>query len=637
MADFVAVLKKTLDGMGNPTAETRARVYERARSTVLAKLDALSPPPPQGVADRQVRALEDAIAVIERDYAQPVKKVDPLDELEDVFASLNGLKDRATIPPPRPVSPPPTQRPTPLAEKTPAAVVPLSRVTPQPVKPASSTEKTVVASSRFAADEDDDFSPMQAGNDDEGFPSVSGDDHEQEDTPKRRGGYGKAIAALLVLAALGGGAYGVWLNKDDFSRLVGLTPPEGTTTQPLQPEPSPPAAEVAAAQPPAPAAQPETPAAQPEAPTPAAVKLTQRLNEDGSEIDPGRATGTPALGEGTSVAEVTPPSAIATPPVETPPEAAPAETPPAAAEAPPAALPPVAAEPPAATEPPAAEAPPAAATADPAAAEPVPPAETPAAPPPADTAAAEQTPAVPPAATPEAPAATEPPATAAAAEPTVPPVDPAAPPAEAVPPVVPTETAAAPQAAAAQPSVPVGQKAIFYEERTSSAQGSAEPGSTVWSVVQESPGGGRPPEPAIHAEATIPGKNIQLRLTIRRNADSTLPASHIVEMIFLTPDNFDGGGVDNVLRMAMKSSEQDAGNPLIGIPAKIGDGFFLIAMNDNKAEMDANMNLLLRQSWIDIPIVYKSGRRALITMEKGIPGEKVFDDALKAWGVSTSG
>jgi hypothetical protein len=164
-----------------------------------------------------------------------------------------------------------------------------------------------------------------------------------------------------------------------------------------------------------------------------------------------------------------------------------------------------------------------------------------------------------------------------------------------------------------------------------------EPGTTVWSVVQESPGGGRPPEAAIRAETTIPGKDVQLRMTIRRNADPTLPASHIVEMIFLTPDGFEGGGVDNVLRMAMKSSEQDAGNPLIGIPAKIADGFFLIALDDNKAQIDANMNLLRRQSWIDIPMVYKSGRRALITMEKGIPGDKVFQDTLKSWGVATSG
>ena len=184
------------------------------------------------------------------------------------------------------------------------------------------------------------------------------------------------------------------------------------------------------------------------------------------------------------------------------------------------------------------------------------------------------------------------------------------------------------------PALAVGQKAIFYEERTSSSEGSAEPGSIVWSLVQESPGGNLPPEPAIRAEATIPGKDVQLRMTIKRNADQSLPASHIIEMIFLTPEGFAGGGIDNILRVAMKGSEQEAGNPLIGIPAKIADGFFLVALNDSKAETDANLTLLRRQAWIDIPVVYKSGRRALFTMEKGIPGDKVFDEALKAWAAA---
>jgi hypothetical protein len=73
MADFVAVLKKTLDGLGEPSPEMRQRVYERARTTVLAKLDAITPPPPQAVADRQIKALEDAIAAIEREFAPPPK------------------------------------------------------------------------------------------------------------------------------------------------------------------------------------------------------------------------------------------------------------------------------------------------------------------------------------------------------------------------------------------------------------------------------------------------------------------------------------------------------------------------------------------------------------------------------------
>lgn len=229
------------------------------------------------------------------------------------------------------------------------------------------------------------------------------------------------------------------------------------------------------------------------------------------------------------------------------------------------------------------------------------------------------------------PAAAAPPATGAA---------PATPPTNGAAPAAPADAAGTPPAPAAAPAetaLPVGQKAIFYEERTSTAQGSAEPGNIVWSLVQESPGGDLPPEPAIRAEATIPGKDIQLRMTIRRNTDQTLPASHIIEMIFLTPDGFEGGGVDNILRVAMKGSEQDAGSPLIGIPAKIADGFFLVALNDTKADEDANMTLLRGQDWIDVPVVYKTGRRALLTMEKGIPGEKVFDEAIKAWQAKTAG
>ena len=50
-----------------------------------------------------------------------------------------------------------------------------------------------------------------------------------------------------------------------------------------------------------------------------------------------------------------------------------------------------------------------------------------------------------------------------------------------------------------------------------------------------------------------------------------------------------------------------------------------------------HLTLLRGQDWIDVPVVYKTGRRALLTMEKGIPGEKVFDEALKAWQAKTAG
>ena len=553
MADFVAVLKKTLDNLGETTPEVRARVYDKARSTIAAKLAAITPPPPSSVADRQKRALEDAISSVERDYARSVPASDPLAELEHIFSSIDRNKNQPSHTRQPAKAEPAFQPAAPAAKAEPS----WQKATPVP------SQKAPPAPSPFdpADNRLPDFDAVSNGKGD----IFANDEEPAENTfqrlrpAERKRSYGGLIAAAVALLVIAGGGYGIWLNKDAFGSMLGLGGTKvATTTEPLvKPAPAKPAADAPA---PAPAAADAD-----------AVKFTQRLTPEGGEVDPGPAAGQSGIGEGESVAALT-----------TPPPAAPA---------------------------------------------------TPA--PPADAAAT------------AAPAATPPADAAAAATPPAEGAAPATPPAEGATPAAPADAAATPPAPAAAPttpaaapaetSLPVGQKAIFYEERTSTAQGSAEPGSIVWSLVQESPGGDLPPEPAIRAEATIPGKDIQLRMTIRRNTDQTLPASHIIEMIFLTPDGFDGGGVDNILRVAMKSSEQDAGSPLIGIPAKIADGFFLVALNDTKADEDANLTLLRGQDWIDVPVVYKTGRRALLTMEKGIPGEKVFDEAIKAWQAKTAG
>ncbi|WP_286296533.1 hypothetical protein [Aminobacter sp. SS-2016] len=94
MADFITVIKKTLDGMGDTTPAMRARVYDKARSTIAAKLAALNPQPPAAVAERQTKSLEDAIAIVEAEFNQPVVEDDPLAELENVFASIARKPDQ---------------------------------------------------------------------------------------------------------------------------------------------------------------------------------------------------------------------------------------------------------------------------------------------------------------------------------------------------------------------------------------------------------------------------------------------------------------------------------------------------------------------------------------------------------------
>ncbi|WP_185983305.1 hypothetical protein [Aureimonas mangrovi] len=190
----------------------------------------------------------------------------------------------------------------------------------------------------------------------------------------------------------------------------------------------------------------------------------------------------------------------------------------------------------------------------------------------------------------------------------------------------------APEAPAGdQSALPVGQRAVFYEERSGDRDGAQHGGNVVWSLVNEPPTAGQPPEPAIRAVADVTDSNLTMTMTIRRNADETLPASHVIEILFNTPQNFPGGQIDNVQRLALKPTEQARGEPLIGVAGKISDGFFIIALNDLQQAVDNNTALMRDEQWIDIPMAYSSGQRALMSLEKGTPGERVFNEALDAW------
>ncbi|MCT7377297.1 hypothetical protein [Chelativorans salis] len=495
MADFAAVLRKTIGALKENTPATRAKVYEKARATIDAKLAAVSPPPSPQLVERQKKLLEDAISTVEAEYAEPAA-TPPEDDLDSVMAEL---------------STPFGLRPYPDADEAEA----------EPTVEMAAHDREEAAAADHAHATDADGETDEAHHQTSEWPgggaadvpvdgSESGPDEDVSlpgDEPGRRrrraGGWG---ALLLIVVLLGAAAAGAWLYRDDVAQLAGFQSFDqmmARDTDTAPPE------EVGDAPEETAQASDEAESPEPAGEEPPA-KFTQRLTPEGREVDPGPAGGQPGVGEGTSVAEATQSSA------------APGE----------------------------------------------------------DSGAGE------------------------------------------------TEGEA---------SLPVGQRAIFYEERTNASQGSADSGAVVWSIVEESPGNNLPPEPAIRAEATVPDKGLQLKMTIRRNVDQSLPASHIMELIFLTPDDFQGGSIDNVLRVAMKRSEQDTGSPLLGIPARIAPGFFLVALSDSRADVETNTLLMRRQNWIDIPIVYTSGRRALITLEKGVPGDRIFTEVLEAWQRGSSG
>jgi hypothetical protein len=81
----------------------------------------------------------------------------------------------------------------------------------------------------------------------------------------------------------------------------------------------------------------------------------------------------------------------------------------------------------------------------------------------------------------------------------------------------------------------------------------------------------------------------------------------------------------------MKKAEAGSGVSLAGLSVKAAANFFLITLSTAEADIQRNIQLLKEGSWFDIPVAFDDGRRAIIAVEKGPPGERAFSEAFAAW------
>jgi hypothetical protein len=183
---------------------------------------------------------------------------------------------------------------------------------------------------------------------------------------------------------------------------------------------------------------------------------------------------------------------------------------------------------------------------------------------------------------------------------------------------------------ASTPAEATGSRAVLYEEDLSDPNGQQYAGSVRWRTdrIQAV---GLPDENAVHADIEIPARQLTVVLSIRRNTDKSLPASHVIELTFVAPPDFAGGEVTNVPGMLTKSAERARGVPLAGASARIDKGFFRIGLSNIDADRARNLQYLKFQSWIDIPMVYANQHRAILAIEKGSSGERTINEALVAW------
>jgi hypothetical protein len=174
-------------------------------------------------------------------------------------------------------------------------------------------------------------------------------------------------------------------------------------------------------------------------------------------------------------------------------------------------------------------------------------------------------------------------------------------------------------------------RAVLYEEDPGDRNGKRFAGTVRWRIDMQSTGSNATPDTMVRAGVTIPERQMTLNWTLRRNQDRSLPATHTVDLKFAVAEEFSHGGIQNVPGLLMKQGEQTRGTPLRGLAVKVTEEYFLIGLSSAEGDRGINIQLLREREWIDMPIVYQDGRRAILAIEKGPAGARAFRQAFAAW------
>jgi clan AA aspartic protease (TIGR02281 family) len=156
-------------------------------------------------------------------------------------------------------------------------------------------------------------------------------------------------------------------------------------------------------------------------------------------------------------------------------------------------------------------------------------------------------------------------------------------------------------------------------------------GSTVWSRIPRAPG--QPATIAVKAEADIPDLKMHATMTLRKNTDPTLQATHTIDLKFSFADGAPITGFKDVGLPQMRTGDSTAAEALTSVKLKISDTYFLIALAKGESVAARNLDLMQTRAWFDFPLLLKDDRVAKMVFEKSPEGRAMLDKAFEAWRV----
>ncbi len=196
-----------------------------------------------------------------------------------------------------------------------------------------------------------------------------------------------------------------------------------------------------------------------------------------------------------------------------------------------------------------------------------------------------------------------------------------------------TTTAAVPaqKPADSNSTVPVAYRAaLLVEAPDEPNKVKTYVGTVIWQLDNVSSDSGQPPGTAVRADVDIPDDKFKASMTIQKNTDASLSASHTITIVFTVKPDSPTGNIKQISIPQLRREDNPNGEALKGILVPIMENSFLIGLSRGDAEA-TNLDLIKQREWFDIPILLGNGHVAKLTFEKNTSGGRAIDDALASW------
>ncbi|MDH7798495.1 MULTISPECIES: hypothetical protein [unclassified Beijerinckia] len=184
----------------------------------------------------------------------------------------------------------------------------------------------------------------------------------------------------------------------------------------------------------------------------------------------------------------------------------------------------------------------------------------------------------------------------------------------------------------ASPTVQVAQRVGLLLQSESPQGFDTQIGTVVWRTDSINRGGNAPLSQAIRADFDVPDAKLKGFITIEKNSDPTLRASHTITVRFLPAEDSPLAKIVDIGLPVMRNESAANVEALAGVQAKITDNIFIVALTSDPQFAVRNIETIKSRGWLDIPMKLADGRAAKITLEKGNPGDRVVNEVFDAWG-----